>query len=434
MSRHLSKYKPDKLKNILIPCLIGNALEFYDFTLCGVFIVLLSKYFFPSSSESASLMGGMFAFSAVFWTRPLGALFFGYIGDKFGRKKALGFSILFMGVPTLIIACLPTYATIGIAAPCILLLCRLMQGLCTGGEYNGAAIFALEHIKENPGLTSGLISASCVVGAASATLVAYVVTTYIPYERAWRLAFLLGTAVAIVGYVIRNRTLETQAFMNKAPIKMLPIIEVIRRHFKQYLLAILTGAFNGILSYSLFGFLSIYLTQYIGVESNPILLYNIYGLAAFMISCPIFGHIADKIKVQRAMTLATIVATASCWLGFVVLQKGNYQSVIIGQLWIGIGVGSFVGPSHAFLQQQFATEVRYTGIASGFSLGMAITGGSTALMMTYVLEGTKQLMAPSIYITIAACVIWLSVLTFARNGKIMRSSTNKIQPNHRVFP
>jgi MFS transporter, MHS family, proline/betaine transporter len=182
-------------KRILIPCLIGNALEFYDFTLCGVFISILGKNFFPSENEFAALLGGIFAFSAAFWTRPLGAILFGFIGDRFGRKQALSLSVLLMGIPTLIIGCLPTYSTIGLMAPYILLVCRLMQGLCTGGEYNGAAVFALEHMKAKPGKISGMISASCVVGAVSATLMAYLVTNFLKFDNAWRIPFLMGAFV-----------------------------------------------------------------------------------------------------------------------------------------------------------------------------------------------------------------------------------------------
>lgn len=403
--------KKDLRKKILIPCLIGNALEFYDFTLCGVFIVILGKNFFPAENDFAAMLGGIFAFSAAFWTRPLGALVFGYIGDKYGRKQALTLSVLLMGVPTLIIGLLPTYATIGMAAPFILLSCRLIQGLCTGGEYNGAAVFALEHMKAKPGMISGLISASCVVGAISATLIAYFVTNHLQFEQAWRIPFCLGACVAFVGFILRKRAMETMEFIKRKPIKGLPIIEIIKKYPKQYLLAIASGAFNGILSYTLFGFLNLYITQYLGIKFSTSLFFNIFGLLAFMLSCPIFGRISDKITPYKSMLLASGVAIFASWLGFILLQQRTTEEIIIGQIFIGIAVGSFVGPSHIFLQQQFLPEVRYTGVASGFSIGMALTGGTTALVMTYTLKSTQILMAPAMYIT-AAALIWLLALPF----------------------
>jgi len=407
----MSINQKDLRKKILIPCLIGNALEFYDFTLCGVFMVVLGKNFFPSGDDFAALIGGIFAFSAAFWTRPLGALVFGYIGDKYGRKKALTLSVLLMGIPTLVIGILPTYASIGIVAPCILLGCRLMQGLCTGGEYNGAAVFALEHMKAKPGMISGLISGSCVVGAVSATLMAYAVTNFLNFEQAWRIPFYLGACIAVVGFVLRKKAMETMEFIKRKPIKGMPIVEIIKKYPKQYMLVIASGAFNGILSYTLFGFLNLYITQYIGIKFASSLFFNIFGLLAFMICCPIFGRISDKITPYKSMILAAAIAIFSSWIGFVLLQRGTVEEIIIGQIFIGIGVGSFVGPSHIFLQQQFSPEVRYTGVASGFSIGMAITGGTTALTMTYVIKETQFLLAPAMYISVAA-VLWILALTF----------------------
>jgi MHS family proline/betaine transporter-like MFS transporter len=357
------------------------------------------------------LLGGIFAFSAAFWTRPLGALLFGHIGDKYGRKKALTWSILLMGVPTLVIGILPSYASIGLAAPCILLGCRLIQGLCAGGEYNGAAVFALEHMKTKPGMISGLISASCVMGAVSATISAYLVTNFLNFEQAWRIPFYLGACVAVVGFILRKKAMETMEFIKRKPIKGLPIVEIIKKYPKQYMLAIAAGAFNGVLSYTLFGFLNLYITEYIGVKFATSLFFNIFGMLAFMICCPIFGRISDKITPYRSMLLAAVIAIFSSWIGFVLLQRGTFEEIIIGQIFIGIGVGSFVGPSHIFLQQQFLPEVRYTGVASGFSIGMAITGGTTALIMTYVIKETQLLLAPAMYIS-GAAVLWILALTF----------------------
>jgi MFS transporter, MHS family, proline/betaine transporter len=419
----VTQIQKDLKRRILIPCLIGNALEFYDFTLCGVFIATLGKNFFPAGDDFAAILGGIFAFSAAFWTRPLGALLFGYIGDKYGRKQALTLSVLLMGFPTLIIGLLPTYASIGLVAPCVLLGCRLMQGLCTGGEYNGAAIFALEHMKAKPGMISGFISASCVVGAVSATLVAYIVTNFLTVEWAWRIPFYLGACVAIVGFILRRRAMETTEFIKRKPIKGLPIVEVIKNYPKQYALAIASGAFNGILSYTLFGFLNLYLTQYIGVKGTSSLFFNIFGLFAFMISCPVFGRLSDKITPYNSMILASGVAIVSSWVGFLLLQQGSVEEIIIGQIFIGVGVGSFVGPSHVFLQKQFSPEVRYTGVASGFSIGMAITGGTTALIMTYVLKQTQMLLAPAVYIS-GAAILWLFALKFLGSYK---EETEQIQ-------
>jgi MFS family permease len=204
---------------------------------------------------------------------------------------------------------------------------------------------------------------------------AYAVTNFLSFEQAWRIPFYLGACIAVVGFILRKKAMETMEFIKRKPIKGLPIVEIIKKYPKQYMLVIASGAFNGILSYTLFGFLNLYITQYIGVKFASSLFFNIFGLLAFMICCPIFGRISDKITPYKSMILAAAIAIFSSWIGFILLQRGTVEEIIIGQIFIGIGVGSFVGPSHIFLQQQFSPEVRYTGVASGFSIGIFYRNG-----------------------------------------------------------
>jgi MHS family proline/betaine transporter-like MFS transporter len=224
-------------KRVVFSSSIGNALEFYDFTLCGVFIPILATVFFPKGNELAALLGGIFAFSAAFWTRPLGAILFGNMGDKEGRKKALSLTVMFMGIPTMMIGFLPSFETIGVAAPLILVALRMIQGLCTGGEYNGAAIFALEHAEKKSGFISGLISASCVAGAVLATIMGISLARYGADSIAWRFAFILGGFISIIGFYIRKKTNESLSNDAKPSKRWFPIKSVIQ----EYKLSFLTG-------------------------------------------------------------------------------------------------------------------------------------------------------------------------------------------------
>ena len=393
-------------KKLLIACLLANAMDFYNFTLCGVYITVLSKLYFPSNSEFSSLLGGIFAFSAAFLTRPIGAFVFGYIGDKYGRKQALTFSIFLAGVPTLIIAFLPTYTSLGVVAPCILLFCRMLQGICTGGGYNGIGIFILEHLRIRRGLISGLLSGSCVIGALLTTISAVIVNNYQEFEHGWRIPFFLGAGIVFISLYIKKIAKETDDFVTKKSIKSLPIVAVIKNHPKQYLLAIATGALNGLLCYTLFGFLNIYLSQYIGVKLVSSLFYSLFGLFSFMSACLLFGQLYDLNNSRHPMRHSALVAMSTSCLAFYILQNGDPFSIIMGQILLGVGVGAFVGPCHAFLQKQFSPEVRYTGIASGFSIGIAISGSTNILFMTYVLQKFDFKMAPAVGIFIATC-LWL---------------------------
>jgi MFS transporter, MHS family, proline/betaine transporter len=405
------KYK----KSIIFSSLVGNALEFYDFTLCGLLVGLFGKLFFPPvQNEISEIFGGIFVFATAFITRPLGAFVFGYIGDVWGRKKALTFSIFLMAVPTFIIAILPTYEQIGIYATVILLICRLLQGLCTGGEYNGAAIFSLEHHKDRQGVVSGLISASCVFGTIIATLATYYVLSQTGYHNSWRFLFLFGALSAVVGFLIRVYSFESHDFQNKKIIQSLPIVHVIKNYSKQYILTILSGAFNGVLSYTLFGFLPIYMSLYVGLKIELGILYNIFGLVAFMLTCLFSGKIYDLMD-KKYYPYAIILTTVSCgFTGFYFLSSFNsFNCLVLGQIILGIGVGFFVGSSHAFLQNQFNSEVRYTGVASGFSIGMALTGGTTAFLLTFLLQKYNFMLIPAIYISIIAVIWFLAVINWS---------------------
>lgn len=409
-------------RKVILVCLIANAITFYNFTLCGAYISTLGKLFFPPESNFSSILGGIIVFSAAFITRPLGGFAFGYIGDKYGRKRALTLSKILEGLPTLIISLLPTYEHIGITAPCLLLFCRLFQGLCTGGGYNGAGVFMLEYINFKPGLISGLLSASCVVGALLATISAVVVSSYPNFEHGWRIPFLLGSVIIFFSFYIKKIARETEDFISKKPIQSLPIVELLRKFPKQYILSILTGALNGLLCYTLFGFLNIYLTMYIGMKITNSLFYNVFGLLSFMISCLVFGHLYDmKSHKKQSLFIFSLVTVSTSWASFLFLKKTHVSSVILGQILLGIGVGAFVGPCHAFLQKQFSPEVRYTGVASGFSLGMALSGSTTLLLMNFVIDQLNYTMAPAVVILIAT-YLWFIAYKIMKRKKTKRIS------------
>ncbi len=385
---------------------IGNALEFYDFTICGVFIATISTIYFPSSNPTLSLFASFFAFSAAFWTRPFGAYVFGYIGDRFGRKKALTISVSLMGLPTFFIGVLPGYETIGTAAPIILILCRMLQGLCTGGEYNGAAIFALEHgTKKQSGFISGFISSSCVMGAITATLAGVVVFQPGMPAWAWRVPFLFGALVSLVGYYLRRSSQETPEYLQiKNTSKRQPILSLFKESKAPFLTGITMGGINGALSYTLFAFLNVYLSRYVDIPIKQGISLNMFGLGSFMLLCVVFGALSDYITPKRSILLSFGMIISFSWLSFYLLQIPQLYALILGQLLLGALVASFVGPCHAFLQKLFAANVRYTGVAMSFCIGMAITGGTTPMLLTYLIDTTGNLYMPAILLSAYAII------------------------------
>jgi MHS family proline/betaine transporter-like MFS transporter len=412
-------------RKVLISSFLGNALEFYDFTLYGVFAGLFAVQFFPSSNPINGLLASWGAFAAGFIMRPFGATLFGFIGDKFGRKKALGLSIIFMGIPTLILGLLPTYQSIGIMAPLMLVMCRLLQGLCTGGEYNGAAIFAIEHhAHKGNGLISGIITSSCVLGALSATGIGYVILHYGNPQWGWRIAFILGALISLIGFFIRNRVDESPDFLKEEAVKssyMPHIYETIKYNGRSFFMTFLLGSINGVLSYSLFGFLNMYLNKYLHINMDIAVFANLFGLLAFMVSCPIAGIILDRIGINNFILASLSLVLIIPVLVYNLLELKDLYFLIIAQVIYGVLVGIVAGPQHAIAKSIFPTSYRYTGVSLSFCTGMGFIGGSMPLMATYLIEKTGNIYIPAAIVSTLGFLTLLYYLLFIRTKVIKRA-------------
>ncbi|CAO5674741.1 MAG: Proline/betaine transporter [Holosporales bacterium] len=400
------------LPKIVFLSALGNALEFYDFTICAVFIPILSKIFFPNVDASMAIFYGIFTFGAGFFGRPFGAYLFGYIGDRFGRKKALSLTVGLMSIPTLIIAMLPGYDTLGVLAPVILVLCRILQGLCAGGEYNGAAVFALEHDNgKHAGLVSGLIVGSAIVGSLLATIAGLIVLQDGMPTWAWRIPFVFGGCISFMAYIVRQTFQETTAFMKttKEHHKKQPLVEIFQDHKTEFLINILYAFVTGVLFYTMFGFLNIYLSRYLEWSIIDSTYYNIVGLFSFMFSCIGFGKLSDTIGLKKALFLPVILGIVLSPFVFYYLQEGN---IVIGQILLGIVCGSYLGPGHCFMLTLFPAHERYTGTSLSFSIGMCLAGSSTAGILVYLIDATNNLYIPSIYISFCLSIIGLSIFLY----------------------
>lgn len=397
---------------------IGNALEFYDFTLYGVFAIKMGQVFFPTESEFISLIASLAAFAVAFLMRPLGALVFGSLGDKYGRRTALTISIIGIGFPTATIGLTPSFAEIGILAPIIVLLSRLIQGLCTGGEYNGAAIYCLEQIgQDRPGFFSAFLTSSCAIGAITATFLGGYFNS-LDWEDAWRVPFILGFFISFLGLYLRYRIEESNEFKSKASnMPSIPLSAL----FKEYKISCLRtfgiGFLNGTMSYTLFGFLTIYLTRYgsLSGDINKVYL-NMVSLFFFIIGNPIMGALYDKIGERRYMLFMCSFLAVAPFLAFYLLAQPSIYAVVLGQALTGLGGGVIGGVTHAIAQKLFPTLIRYRGIAFNFSLGMGLGGGVVGIAHVSLIEyGKNTLMLdygtytqmPSFYIAFVSIMTYL---------------------------
>lgn len=406
-------------KKILISSILGNALEFYDFTLYGVLAVVLAGQYFPGKDETAKLLFSLAAFAVGFLTRPLGAILFGHIGDTLGRKKALSFSILLMGIPTFLIGVTPGYQQIGLFASILVFSCRLLQGIFTGGEYNGAAIYSIEHLgRRFPGLIGGLITGSCVIGAIGATLFgAWTQGSGMP-EWSWRIPFIFGGIIGLMGYFMRRNMIETPEFASLSSKNKTSLLNALRSHPRASLIAFSFGSFNGALTYTLFGFLNIYLSRYLHIPLAQAMKLNLVGLCTFMIGNPSMGYLFDRLGQKRFLIGAIFSIFAFAPFIFIMLISKTLLGMICGQMLLGLCTASIAGTGHAVLQRLFPVGERYRGVAFNFSLGMGIFGGITPMIYVHMIEKSQiTLLFPAIFlmafsILFAAIMIITKMLSF----------------------
>jgi MHS family proline/betaine transporter-like MFS transporter len=411
-------------KRPLFSSFIGNTLEFYDFALYGALAGLFTKLFFPNSDPMSSLfLNGVGVFSMGLIARPLGGLIFGYIGDRYSRRLALSLSMYLMAIPSFMITILPTYETIGIFAPILLVFARVLQGVCTGGEYNGAAIFALEHQKkENTGLASGMMTASSASGLLLATIVSFIFTNNDLPEWAWRVPFMFGMMIALFGYYVRRKNLESPEFQKALQQKSFgtsPILEAFRHYKFEILITCLIAGQTAVLAYMMFTLVTptSILTELHQFTRNQIYGLSFIGLVTFASMCVISGYISDMLKHQKIyiMITAAILAVILIAPVFNLLQSGSYAKAILGQFLFGFLTGLHAGPQHIYMQDLFPNTSRYSAVSFSFSLGTGILGGLTPQISSILIQHVGN---PALWVMATSCVLCVSLLYARRKSQL----------------
>ena len=402
--------RTQSVRKVAMASFIGTTIEWYDFFLYGTAAALVfGDLFFP---EAEPLVGTLLAFSTYavgFAARPLGGIVFGHFGDRVGRKSMLVISLLIMGVATFLIGCLPTFASIGVLAPILLVVLRFAQGIGVGGEWGGAVLMSVEHAP--PG-RRGFYGSWPQMGVPAGLLLStsvFAIVQGITDEAAflswgWRVPFLVSAVLVIVGLVIRLKLMESPAFQRiketetEAP---KPIVDVVRKYPREVLVAMgMRVAENGAF-YILTVFVLAYGEDELGLSKNTMLTGVIIAAAIGLFTVPLFGALSDRVG-RRPLYLAGAVVT-TLW-AFPLFGLLNTESPVL--IWLAIVVGVnlghdlMYGPQAAFFAELFGTRVRYSGASLGYQLASVFAGGFAPLIATALLaagDGSPTLVA--IYVT-----------------------------------
>lgn len=419
---------PGSIKRIIAASLIGTTIEWYDFFLYGSAAALVfNKLFFPSSEPLVGTLLAFLTYAIGFAARPLGGLVFGHYGDKIGRKKLLVLSLLMMGGATFAMGLLPTHASIGVGAPVLLTLLRLVQGFALGGEWGGAVLLVSEHgDDENRGFWASWPQAGAPGGNLLATgvlaLLAAVQSDEAFLAWGWRIPFLLSGVLVVIGLWIRVSVSETPLFLEaqaKAAEQAAagtrgdakpPVVEVFRTNWRGVLTAIGTRLGENISYYVITAFLLVYVTTHLGLSKSDGLNAVLIGSAVHFVTIPAWGALSDRIGRRPVTLIGSLGMTGWAFAFFAMLDSKSFP-VIAAAVTIGLLFhGAMYGPQAAFISEMFDTEVRYSGASMGSQLASIIGGALAPIIAVALLEDYDSSLPISIYLAAAALVTSTTVL------------------------
>ena len=397
---------------------IGNFVEWYDYSVYGFFATVIASQFFPSEDRVASLLATFAVFAVAFFMRPVGAFVFGHYGDTIGRRNTLAAAIIMMGIATLMIGVLPSYAQIGVLAPILLVVARLLQGFSAGGEWSGSAAFMVEYAPENKrGLYGSWqqvsIVAGLLVGSGMGGLLGTVLSEDALNAWGWRIPFILGMVVALVGLYLRLRVEDTPAFRiieEKEEITEAPVKESFTAHWRESLTAIGFTVAWTVAYYILLTYMPTYVSETLGIPLTQALLSNAIGLVVLMALIPFTAALSDRIGRKPLLIAFSALIALLTYPLFLLASTQVLAFIVLAQVLFGVIISLFSGPGPAALVEMFPTNVRYSALGVSYNIAVAAFGGTAPFIATYLISRTGSNFSPGFYL-IAAAVVTLIVVS-----------------------
>ncbi len=423
-----------KLKKAIIAAALGNTMEWFDFGVYGFVAYALGQVFFPSVSPSVQMIAALATFSVPFLVRPLGGIFFGAMGDKFGRQKVLSITIMIMAVSTFCIGLIPSYAAIGIWAPILLLLAKLAQGFSVGGEYSGAAIFVAEY---SPDRKRGFMGswldfgsiAGFVLGAGVVVLISSIVGEDRFLEWGWRIPFFIAAPLGIIGLYLRHALEETPTFQQHVD-KMekdacnaienprhLSFIEIASKHWQSLLVCAGIVISTNATYYMLLTYMPSYLSHNLHYSENHGILIIIAIMIGMLFMQPVIGLTSDRIGRKPFIISGSMGLVALAIPCFVLINSNVIGLIFIALLALAVLLNCFTGVMASILPAMFPTNIRYSALAIAFNISILVAG-ATPTAIAWLVESTGNLYMPAYYLMVVAVI---GLIT----GLYMKETANK---------
>ncbi|EOW6644207.1 MFS transporter [Cronobacter muytjensii] len=413
-----------KNRKVLIASLTGSAIEWFDYFLYGTAAALVfNKIFFPMVDPVIGLILSWLSFSLTFFIRPIGGVFFAHIGDRIGRKKTLVLTLSLMGGATVMIGLLPTYETIGIWAPVLLILMRIIQGMGIGGEWGGALLLAYEYAPEKrKGFFGSIPQAGVTIGMLMATFIVSLMTLFSEAQFlawGWRIPFLLSAVLVLLGLWIRRGIDETPDFQQAkrtGQLSKTPLRVTVRHHWREVLIAAGLKVVETAPFYIFSTFVVSYATTTLAYEKSQALESVTLAALVATILIPLMGLLSDKIGRKRMYAVSVMLLGAFIVPWFMLLDTGTTWGIMLATV---IAFGVLWAPITAVLgtlcSEIFHARVRYTGITLGYQLGAALAGGTAPLIATGLLAHSGGDWTPvAWYLAVTVAISLLAILCASR--------------------
>ena len=418
------------VRKVAFSSFLGNFIEWFDYASYSYFATVIAAVFFASEDPTAALISTFAVFAVSFVMRPLGAIFWGAMGDKKGRKWALSVSIFLMSGATFLIGCLPSYAVIGLGAPLMLLLLRMVQGFSAAGEYAGAATFLAEYAPtEKRGLYCSLVPASTAVGLLVGSMLATFMTLFLPTEAVtswgWRIPFLLAGPLGLIAHYIRTKLEDSPTYQAMQEVMVAkegetqhPVRDLFKNHLRELLVSFGACMLNAVGFYAVLTYLPTYLETAVGMPADQSQIATTIALVAYIGFIFISGRVSDRFGRKKMLITACVLFIVLTVPAFMLLNTADFVVVLGVELVMCFVLTINDGTLSSYLTETFPTEMRYTGFALSFNLANAIFGGTAAMIGTWLISVTGSTLSPAWYMVgVSVVALVAMILSHENSGK-----------------